>query len=523
VVDEDLIEYGFTGHEDKRLRLESANTGCRLGVEYAVRVIYSDKKVTKSKVEYLAATTQENLSATIHGALVPAVVEYVDGDDWSVEGLGSLASTPSADLESFSRAGGYLLFGVDPETGECMVYEGSTGCLLDRYESHITEVMKGLAGRPFQKKRFYQWCVEHKVIPKCVIVMFDDTEDNEPHFNEVAEAVMMSIFNGFQIDRSLFLGWQAFNANAARHKSLPAVPWAGGNASWPVLMGHATSWPGHQDFHEKQCSECEFKCFKEPTMAAHQFLDHRVKRYKCPFCDESYHDAAEAKEHAREYHPKAWVCEVPDCGKSYNRKDHLTAHVKTHEPNRPKIRCTFPDCTKEYTSQDSMSKHLQTHDADRQKVRCTFPGCTQEFMRKGGMKTHLQTHDPDGQKVRCTFPGCTQEFTQKGGMTRHLQTHDPNSQKVRCTSSGCTREFSHESDMKKHLKTHDADRQKVRCTFPDCTKEYTSQDSMSKHLKTHVPADQKVRVPCTFLGCTQTFSRTDVMTRHVKKQHPTST
>jgi hypothetical protein len=252
-------------------------------------------------------------------AMLPGFRVFLGNKEWSYDDLHKMASTPSEDLASFKRAGGYILIARDPVTGEIMIYVGSTGCLLVRYEKHIEEVMKGLAGKHYEPKKFYNWCVEHEVIPECVIAYFDDTEEEEPHFNEFAEACVMSMLNAFD-DETCYFGGQSIHAQAARSEELPEdIPWKGGNACWPVMMAHTTFWPGAQEFEEKQCEDCDFTCYRLKTLAAHMRLKHQKDKYSCSFCEASFSIAEDAHEHVAVEHPGSYQCPNLDCDKSYNR------------------------------------------------------------------------------------------------------------------------------------------------------------------------------------------------------------
>ncbi|KAI8634026.1 fungal-specific transcription factor domain-containing protein [Xylariaceae sp. FL1651] len=56
--------------------------------------------------------------------------------------------------------------------------------------------------------------------------------------------------------------------------------------------------------------------------------------------------------------PPQFKCDLPGCGKSYSRKEHLNRHLKSHGP-RPQHQC--PLCGRRYARSDVLKRHVENH------------------------------------------------------------------------------------------------------------------------------------------------------------------
>ncbi|KAG9517993.1 hypothetical protein KCU93_g8593, partial [Aureobasidium melanogenum] len=475
-----------SGQETKRLRFDNEQQyeGPRAATDYAVKVIYATQGLNKGKREYLDTVPKDTQSNIVWKQMLPGFQVFVGKEKWSYDDLKKLASTPSKDLATFRKAGVYILIARDPITGECMIYVGSTGCFLVRFESHITEVMKGLAGKHYEPKKFYKWCVQHKVVPECVIALIDDTEDNEPHFNEFAEACIMSMLDAFT-DETCHYGGQTFHSRAARSGELPDnVPWEGGNACWPVMMPHSTSWPGVQEFEEKQCQDCDFTCYKDKTLAAHMKLEHQKNKYACSFCDMSFSDAQDARDHTAEVHPGAYQCPHPDCDKSFSRQRNLTAHICTH--TRPYV-CEV--CGRDFPQSRDLNIHMRTHSDDieiQKPWKCRVDGCDTRFSRKHHMIDHEKTCGKTGDEAKphkCST--CPKGFGTKRELDQHAKTCGKTGDEAKTYKcSKCGKGYGRKHHMTDHEKTcgKTGDEAKPhKCS--KCGKGFGTKSDLNKHAK----------------------------------------
>lgn len=82
------------------------------------------------------------------------------------------------------------------------------------------------------------------------------------------------------------------------------------------------------------------------------------------------------------------VCHEPGCGKSYKKKSHLTAHLRTHSGERP-YACKWKDCGKRFARSDELSRHTKVHTGEKP-FQC--PVCLRRFMRSDHLTKHARRH-----------------------------------------------------------------------------------------------------------------------------------
>ncbi|KAJ9596020.1 hypothetical protein L9F63_012753, partial [Diploptera punctata] len=75
------------------------------------------------------------------------------------------------------------------------------------------------------------------------------------------------------------------------------------------------------------------------------------------------------------------------CSKTFNRKDHLNIHLRSHNNYKP-FTCSF--CSKSFTGKSNLNVHLRLHNNERP-FKCSL--CSKSFADKSNLNVHLRRCD----------------------------------------------------------------------------------------------------------------------------------
>ncbi|CAH1992635.1 unnamed protein product [Acanthoscelides obtectus] len=93
-------------------------------------------------------------------------------------------------------------------------------------------------------------------------------------------------------------------------------------------------------------------------------------------------------------------CDI--CGAGLKRKDHLTRHKQSHNPERPYV-CTV--CLKAFKRKEQLTLHFVIHSGEKRHV-CTE--CGKGFYRKDHLRKHTRSHIARRVKAELSQQGCAE-------------------------------------------------------------------------------------------------------------------
>jgi len=102
------------------------------------------------------------------------------------------------------------------------------------------------------------------------------------------------------------------------------------------------------------------------------------------------------------------------CGKSFNRKQHLTDHTRMHTLERP---YTCDLCKKSFSRKGYLKIHLRLH-TGHQPFLCKI--CNKSFNQKSQLETHVYVHTGEG-PYSCDM--CDKSFSDRINLILHQRVH----------------------------------------------------------------------------------------------------
>ncbi|BES96292.1 ZnF_C2H2 [Nesidiocoris tenuis] len=204
-----------------------------------------------------------------------------------------------------------------------------------------------------------------------------------------------------------------------------------------------------------------------------------------------------------------FVCDVPDCTKSYNSKQHLSRHKKmSHSSglaNSKVYPCTHEGCNAVLKTNQNLKKHLKRAHCPK-----VCPSCGERFLKTIQLKYHMQYHTGDFLH-KCE--DCDLQFARRTEYTRHMRTHLFQF----CPRSGCPLVFPTWTAVRKHLKTHGP-----LYVCYHCGKPSNHKGNFRHHVVTHLPdppsRPSNLRTYACDL-CDQTLQGKQSLRRHMQTIH----
>lgn len=236
----------------------------------------------------------------------------------------------------------------------------------------------------------------------------------------------------------------------------------------------------HMKTHETSIYKCSFegcnRVFKKHRHRYNHECKHRGELpYKCTVegCDKEFLYQSQLNNHQFSHLERnRYLCGEHNCGQSFNKWTEFNAHTKQCHP----MKC--PVCDKTFTKTSNYKEHIKTHDSERPKLKCSYENCSKEFSTVQNLNFHVRTYHRSTEQFSC--PYCFKLCTTKGNMFLHIKSvHNTDSEdqpkkrakkstvdsliqtlsgkldksyKYQCPAIGCVKLFKRYTSMASHMK-----------------------------------------------------------------------
>ncbi|KAM4589408.1 uncharacterized protein V3H82_003540 isoform 2-T3 [Fundulus diaphanus] len=251
---------------------------------------------------------------------------------------------------------------------------------------------------------------------------------------------------------------------------------------------------GGQALKSQSCSECgqqlNLRSFQSHT-AAHS----AVRCPSCSFSKDGLRDDVNM-DPQREVQTDLNCFNCADCGKSFNRKNHLKVHMRIHTVEKTFV-CDV--CRQTFSQKTHLNRHVKIHTGEKP-FGCAV--CGQTFSRKSHLNRHGKIHT--GEKpFGCDV--CGQRFHEKAYLDRHVKIH---SGEKPFSCDVCGQRFSRKAHLERHMGSH-AEEKPFGCDV--CGQRFTHKSALNRHMIIHTGEK-----PFSCDVCGQRFNQKSVLMTHVR-------
>ncbi|XP_012279977.1 zinc finger protein 846 isoform X2 [Orussus abietinus] len=166
-----------------------------------------------------------------------------------------------------------------------------------------------------------------------------------------------------------------------------------------------------------------------------------------------------------------FTCPLPQCGRSFNHKNSLVYHIRSHSGERPH-QCEV--CGKSFFAACALKVHKRLHSGDKP-YKCE--NCGRHFRQWGDLKYHNTSIHSEQKQFQCEY--CGKDFARKYSLIVHRRIHT-GEKNYRCEY--CNKTFRASSYLQNHRRIHTGEKPHP-CTV--CGKPFRVRSDMKRHMHTH--------------------------------------
>ncbi|XP_065218617.1 zinc finger protein 91-like isoform X1 [Planococcus citri] len=226
-----------------------------------------------------------------------------------------------------------------------------------------------------------------------------------------------------------------------------------------------------QDWPPYCCSICDKSFSYKSLWTRHQRKHSEKRTYKCRFCDARFKHNCSKLKHERDTHTKVACFECAICGKMFNHKYNMIAHLRIHSGGKP-FRCQT--CGTSFCVKIDLVRHQNVH-SEEKKFKCRV--CDKLFKYDQSKTRHERLH-VEGLRFECAL--CGKKYGQKHSLTTHISSNCKTSQKMVSKLFHCNEKYvEHVDDDNQFSNSTALSPQKLNDNGP-CNAEAQSQQCYEK-------------------------------------------